>query len=56
MGGVVIVLFVLAALLPLLAASLIALWPFDRLALPRLPGLAVWLGVQSGERPAGTIA
>jgi uncharacterized iron-regulated membrane protein len=35
---------VLAALLPLLAASLIVLWLFDRLVLPRLPHLAAWLG------------
>ncbi len=34
----------LAALLPLFALSLIALWLFDRLALPRLPGAARWLG------------
>ena len=45
MGGVVAILLILAALLPLLAASLLALWLFERLALPHLPGLARWLGV-----------
>ncbi len=45
MGGVVAILLVLAALLPLLAASLLALWLFERLALPHIPGLARWLGV-----------
>jgi uncharacterized iron-regulated membrane protein len=38
------IILVLAVLLPLLAASLILLWLFDRLLLPRLPRLAVWLG------------
>lgn len=42
--GVVAITLVLAALLPLLAASLILLWIFDRLILPRLPGLSAWLG------------
>jgi hypothetical protein len=32
-------------LLPLLAASLIALWIFDRLILPHLPQLSLWLGI-----------
>jgi uncharacterized iron-regulated membrane protein len=44
--GVVAIMLVLAALLPLLAASLILLWVFDRLLLPRLPALARWLGVR----------
>lgn len=54
MGGVVAILFVLAVLLPLLAASLIVLWLFDRLVLPRLPRLALWLGVPYEQRSAGT--
>jgi uncharacterized iron-regulated membrane protein len=45
MGGVVAILLLLAALLPLLAASLVALWLVERLVLPRMPGLARWLGV-----------
>lgn len=45
MAGVVTILLVLAALLPLLAASLLALWLFERLALPHLPRVAQWLGV-----------
>lgn len=45
MGGAVAILLLLAALLPLLTASLIALWLFERLVLPRLPGLAGWLGI-----------
>src|SRR5690606_30492024 len=43
-GGVLAILLVLAALLPLLAASLTALWLFERLVLPHLPRLAQWLG------------
>jgi uncharacterized iron-regulated membrane protein len=46
MRGVVIIIGVMAVLLPLLALSLLALWLFDRLLLPRLPGLAIWLGVK----------
>jgi uncharacterized iron-regulated membrane protein len=42
--GVVAIVLVLAALLPLLALSLILLWFFDRLILPRLPRFSVWLG------------
>ncbi len=45
MRGVAFILLILAALLPLLAASLLMLWLFDRLVLPRLPRLAYWLGV-----------
>lgn len=43
--GVVAILLTLAALLPMLAASLILLWLFERLILPRLPKLSRWLGV-----------
>ena len=49
MRGAVAILFVLAALLPLLAASLIVLWLFDRLVLPRLPRFATWLGCSSSS-------
>ena len=45
MGEVVPIIFGLAALLPMLAASLVALWFFDRFLLPRMPKIAVWLGV-----------
>ncbi|MCK9543897.1 MAG: PepSY-associated TM helix domain-containing protein [Sphingomonadaceae bacterium] len=45
MGGVVVILLVLALLLPLLAASLATLWLFERLILPRLPRVTRWLGV-----------
>jgi uncharacterized iron-regulated membrane protein len=48
----VAILLVLAALLPLLALSLAALWLFDRLVLPRLPGLAAWLGLTPIRRTA----
>ncbi|MBU3078917.1 PepSY domain-containing protein [Sphingomonas sp. XMGL2] len=44
-GGVALILLALAALLPLLAASLLLLWLVERLVLPHLPGLARWLGV-----------
>ncbi len=45
MNGVVALILILAALLPLLAASLIILWGFERLILPHLPKLGLWLGV-----------
>jgi uncharacterized iron-regulated membrane protein len=47
--GVVAIILVLAALLPLLAASLILLWLTERLVLARIPAAARWLGLQ----PAG---
>ena len=43
--GVSAIVLLLAALLPLLAASLILLWIVDRLIIPRLPRAARWLGV-----------
>jgi uncharacterized iron-regulated membrane protein len=43
--GVAAIMLLLAIMLPLLAASLILLWLFDRLLLPRLPSLARWLEV-----------
>ncbi len=44
-GGVVAILLVLAALLPLLAASLILLWVVERIIFPRLPRVSAWLGL-----------
>ncbi|MBX9795411.1 PepSY domain-containing protein [Sphingomonas sp.] len=49
-GGVVAIIGMLALLLPMLAVSLLLLWLFDRLVLPRLPGLAAWLGVAPAAR------
>ena len=43
--GVAAIILLLAALLPLLAASLILLWIVDRLIIPRLPRAARWLGM-----------
>lgn len=43
--GVAAIVLLLAAFLPLLAASLVLLWIVDRLVLPRLPRAARWLGV-----------
>ncbi len=43
--GVAIIVLFLAALLPLLAASLILLWVIERLILRRLTPLARWLGL-----------
>ncbi|KTE78828.1 PepSY-associated TM helix domain-containing protein [Sphingopyxis sp. A083] len=48
--GVAAIVLFLAALLPLLAASLILLWLVDRLILPRLPRVARWLGMASAAR------
>lgn len=42
--GVAVIMAVMAILLPLLAISLLVLWLFDRLLLPRLPAFALWLG------------
>lgn len=47
-GGVVAIVLVLAAFLPLLAASLCLLLLFDRLVLPHLPRAARWLGLERG--------
>jgi uncharacterized iron-regulated membrane protein len=42
------ILLLLAAVLPLLAASLVLLWIVDRWLLPRLPRAARWLGTEAG--------
>ena len=47
--GVAVIIAVMAILLPLLAISLLALWLFDRLLLPRLPAFAMWLGVRPAQ-------
>lgn len=44
-GGVVAILLVLAALLPLLALSLAGLWLIERVILVRVPGISRWLGL-----------
>lgn len=44
-GGIVAILLGLALLLPLVALSLVLIWLIERLAFPRLPRLAAWLGV-----------
>jgi uncharacterized iron-regulated membrane protein len=51
---VAVITLVLAALLPMLAASLVALWLLDR-TLPRIsPAFAAWLGIEpAAQRPAG---
>ncbi len=49
--GVAALILILAALLPLLAASLILLWIVERSILPRLPRMARWLGV-AAKAPA----
>jgi uncharacterized iron-regulated membrane protein len=43
--GVVIIILALAALLPLLAGSLMLLWLLDRIVFPRIPNVAAWLGM-----------
>ena len=43
-GGVVVIMLLLAALLPMLALSLLALLAFDRLVLPQMPVIGRWLG------------
>jgi len=44
-GGVAAIILLLAVLLPLLAASLIAVLLIERLVLTRIPALARWLGI-----------
>jgi uncharacterized iron-regulated membrane protein len=51
-GGVVAILLLLAAILPLLAASLILLWLVERMIFPSFPGISAWLGLASA-RTAG---
>jgi uncharacterized iron-regulated membrane protein len=51
-GGVVAILLLLAAVLPLLAASLILLWLVERLIFPSFPRISAWLGLAS-VRTAG---
>jgi len=53
--GVKAIVALLFVLLPLFAVSLVLLWLFDRLALPRLPGLARWLGLPA-DNPYGAAA
>jgi uncharacterized iron-regulated membrane protein len=43
--GVAVIVLLLAALLPLLAASLVLLWLAERLVLSRIPAVARWLGL-----------
>ena len=44
-GALVPVIVLLAALLPMMAISLVLVILFERLALPRMPGLARWMGM-----------
>ncbi|MEY4160486.1 MAG: hypothetical protein RLZZ136_1107 [Pseudomonadota bacterium] len=44
--GLKVVIAALFVFLPLFAVSLVALWLFDRFALPHLPRLAQWLGLE----------
>jgi uncharacterized iron-regulated membrane protein len=44
-GGVVAIVLALAALLPLLAFSLVGLWLVERLVLTRIPAASRWLGL-----------
>jgi uncharacterized iron-regulated membrane protein len=48
-GGVVAIVLALAALLPLLALSLIVLWALERLVLARIPAVSRWLGLGSAR-------
>lgn len=46
-GGVVGIILVVAALIPMLAASLILLWVIERLVLAYMPRTSAWLGLGS---------
>lgn len=47
-GGVVAIVLLLAALLPMLAASLAVLWVLERLVLTRIAPVSRWLGLTRG--------
>lgn len=47
--GVAAIVLLLAALLPMLAASLIVLWVVERLVLARIPASARWLGLSAAH-------
>lgn len=51
MRGVAGIVLLLAALLPLLAVSLILLWIAERLVLSRVPPVARWLGLVRADQP-----
>jgi uncharacterized iron-regulated membrane protein len=55
MGGVVAILMLLGVLLPMLGASLILIWLTEHLILPRLPGLARWLGLELDDGGAAPL-
>ncbi|MCB2015425.1 MAG: PepSY domain-containing protein [Sphingobium sp.] len=44
--GIIAIILTLAALLPLLAASLMILWLIERLILPHFPHISAWLGMK----------
>jgi uncharacterized iron-regulated membrane protein len=46
---IVLIVLLLAVVLPLLAASLILLFVFDRWLMPRMPRVALWLGIERGQ-------
>ena len=52
--GMVAVVLLLAAALPMFGASLIAVLLLERLALRRLPGVQTWLGLRKPGLPTGT--
>lgn len=52
MGGVVVIILVLAALLPLLAISMVLMLAAEFALLHRLPAAAHWLGLQGSGRKA----
>lgn len=50
--GIVVIAAFFFVLLPLFAISIVIMWFFDKLVLPRLPGLARWLGISAQQRRA----
>ena len=52
-GGAAVILIVLAAFLPLLALSLVAVWLVERAVLSRIPAAARWLGLRAASQHAG---
>ena len=56
MRGVVVIALLLAALLPLLALSFLALWLVDRFIVPRVPSLGRWMGLRSPDSEVGSSA
>lgn len=53
-GGIKFIIALCFVLLPMFALSVVVLWIFDRIALPRLPSLAAWMGIREASHVDNT--